>query len=128
MCTAAVAGGVLYGLKDQAIYAHSVEGALQLASPPAAKKSLRIEATLVRGSLQKRAEPCEYRFLLSNGGATLPVRYPKCIVPDTFRDVPEAPTLVTVEGKMVPTEGFFLATSVLAKCPSKYETRSPQTR
>jgi cytochrome c-type biogenesis protein CcmE len=85
-----------------------------------AGRNVRINGTLVRGSLRKRDNPCEYRFELTKGGATMAVRYPNCVVPDTFRDVPEAETQVTAHGKLDPA-GHFQASHIEAKCPSKYE-------
>ena len=41
-------------------------------------------------------------------------------MPDTFRDVPDIDVGVTVEGELQADDSFE-ATSVLAKCPSKYE-------
>ena len=52
----------------------------------------------------------------------MPVRYAQCVVPDTFRDVPGMDVGVTVEGELL-TDNSFEATSVLAKCPSKYEMK-----
>jgi cytochrome c-type biogenesis protein CcmE len=68
----------------------------------------------------KRDQPCEYRFTIGKNGAELPVRFAQCVVPDTFRDVPDLDVGVTVEGELQ-ADGSFEATSVLAKCPSKYE-------
>lgn len=85
-----------------------------------AARNVRVEGTLVKGSLKHRAEPCEYRFSIEKNGARLPVRYAQCVVPDTFRDVPEMDVQVTAEGKLS-SEGHFEATQIMAKCPSKYE-------
>ncbi|HEX2671830.1 MAG TPA: cytochrome c maturation protein CcmE, partial [Polyangiaceae bacterium] len=80
---------------------------------------------LVKGSLMRRDQPCEYRFNLSKGGATLPVRYAQCIVPDTFRDMPGMDVMVTAEGKL-DSAGNFEASNIFAKCPSKYEMKEMQ--
>ncbi len=85
-----------------------------------AGRNVRVEGTLVKGSLKQRAEPCEYRFFIEKSGARLPVRFAQCVVPDTFRDVPEMDVQVTAEGKLS-SEGHFEATQIMAKCPSKYE-------
>jgi cytochrome c-type biogenesis protein CcmE len=55
-------------------------------------------------------------FVMTEGGATLPVRYTG-IVPDTFKDEAE----VVVEGVLNPDKASFQAHTLLAKCPSKYE-------
>jgi len=87
-----------------------------------ASRTVRVEGRLVKGSLLYRAEPCEYRFFIEKNGARLAVRYPHCVVPDTFRDVPDMDVDVTAEGKLM-SEGHFEATQIMAKCPSKYEMR-----
>ena len=87
-------------------------------------RSVRVSGALVKGSLRKRDNPCEYRFELTTVGAKdgpkLPVRYSKCVVPDTFRDVPGMDVLVTANGTLDPA-GHFQAAEIMAKCPSKYE-------
>lgn len=85
-------------------------------------RTLRVEGDLVKGSLRHRAEPCEYRFVMEKNDAQLHVRYSECVVPDTFRDVPDMDVQVTAEGQLSP-EGHFEATHIMAKCPSKYEMR-----
>lgn len=87
-----------------------------------AARTVRVEGMLVKGSLLHRAEPCEYRFSIEKNGARLPVRYAHCVVPDTFRDVPDMDVEVTAEGKLT-AEGHFEASHIMAKCPSKYEMR-----
>ncbi len=85
-----------------------------------AARNVRVEGTLVKGSLRQRAEPCEYRFTIEKNGKRLPVRFPQCVVPDTFRDAPGMDVQVTAEGRLS-DEGHFEATNIMAKCPSKYE-------
>jgi cytochrome c-type biogenesis protein CcmE len=119
MAAAGVAGLVLTGMKDNAIYSKPVD---ELVAQKArfAGRPVRAEGNLVHGSLMKRETPCEYRFSIQKNGVTLPVRFAQCIVPDTFRDVPNMDVGVTVEGELH-ADNTFEATSVLAKCPSKYE-------
>jgi cytochrome c-type biogenesis protein CcmE len=83
-------------------------------------RNVRVEGDLVSGTLRQRKEPCEYRFTIEKNGKQLPVRYPACVVPDTFKDVPGIEVQVTAEGKLNST-GHFDATHIMAKCPSKYE-------
>lgn len=83
-------------------------------------RNVRMEGNLVAGSLTYRKEPCEYRFEMEKNGKKLPVRFPECVVPDTFKDVPGVPVQVTAEGQLNPS-GYFDATHIMAKCPSKYE-------
>jgi cytochrome c-type biogenesis protein CcmE len=119
MLSAAIATLVLTGMKDNAIYSKSVD---QLVAEKAkfAGRPVRAEGNLVHGTLTKRETPCEYRFTIAKNGVEVPVRYAQCIVPDTFRDVPGMDVGVTVEGELQ-ADNSFTATSVLAKCPSKYE-------
>lgn len=87
-----------------------------------ANRNVKITGMLVKGSLRKRDTPCEYRFELTKAGATIPVRYAGCVVPDTFRDVPDMDVEVTADGKLDPA-GHFQAAQIMAKCPSKYDMR-----
>jgi cytochrome c-type biogenesis protein CcmE len=90
-------------------------------------RTVRAQGYLVKGSLVKRDDPCEYRFKIHSEGAELPVRYQNCVVPDTFRDVPNIDVEVTAEGKLASAEGGYLeASHIMAKCPSKYEMQQKQ--
>jgi len=55
----------------------------------------------------------------------VPVRFAQCVVPDTFRDIAGMDVGVTVEGTLAADDSFE-ASSVLAKCPSKYEMKEKQ--
>lgn len=81
-------------------------------------RELRVEGDLKQGSIEFREDPCEYRFVIGKPGKEMPVRFPQCIVPDTFKD--GVGLKVTVQGKLT-DDGYFLANQVIAKCPSKYE-------
>jgi cytochrome c-type biogenesis protein CcmE len=86
-----------------------------------AKRNVKVKGMLVKGTLTRRDEPCEYRFKLEDGGTVLPVQYRQCVVPDTFRDMPGMDVEVTAEGKLAADGKSFEATGIMAKCPSKYE-------
>lgn len=118
-------GAVLYGFNNSAMYALTVDKLLAEQDARMGRKG-RVQGELVPGSLEKREKPCEYRFKIhgeSDPNKILQVRYPQCIVPDTFRDAPGGGVQVTVEGRMN-APGEFEATQVMAKCSSKYD---PQT-
>lgn len=83
-----------------------------------AGRELRVEGDLVPGSILFQESPCEYRFVLGSEGQKMSVRFPQCIVPDTFKD--GMGIKVTVQGKLS-TDGSFLANQVIPRCPSKYE-------
>ncbi|HLV20914.1 MAG TPA: cytochrome c maturation protein CcmE, partial [Polyangiaceae bacterium] len=85
-------------------------------------RSVKVNGTLVKGTLKRRDEPCEYRFKVERNGKTIDVHYPQCVVPDTFRDVPDMDVDVTAEGQLT-SAGFFEASHIMAKCPSKYEMK-----
>jgi cytochrome c-type biogenesis protein CcmE len=88
-------------------------------------RELRVEGDLKQGSIQFRESPCEYRFTLGKEGKEMPVRFPQCIVPDTFKD--GVGLQVTVQGKLT-GDGYFMANKVIAKCPSKYEMKERQQK
>lgn len=81
-------------------------------------KQLRIEGMLTPGSVKFRESPCEWRFQIEKDGAAMPVRFPECVVPDTFRD--DYGISVTVLGRLGP-DRVFKASEVIPRCPSKYE-------
>jgi cytochrome c-type biogenesis protein CcmE len=121
MVGAGAASFVLMGMKDQAIYSKPVDELVANKSRFAGR-TVMAEGNLVHGSLTKRDQPCEYRFTIEAKGTEVPVRFPQCVVPDTFRDVPGMDVGVTVEGELL-ADNTFLASKVLAKCPSKYEMK-----
>ncbi len=81
-------------------------------------RELRVEGELREGSITFRRKPCEWRFVLEKNGKEMPVQFPQCVVPDTFRD--GQGISVTVQGKIDP-RGTFHAVHVVPRCPSKYE-------
>ena len=89
-----------------------------------AGRELRVEGLLKPGSIKFREEPCEYRFVIEKAGKELPVEFPQCIVPDTFRD--SMGISVIVQGKLKPKGDGFLANQVVPRCPSKYEMQQRQ--
>lgn len=79
-------------------------------------RGLRVKGNLVDGSLVKNPDNLKVSFRIVENGHEMVVRYDG-ILPDTFKEGSE----VLVEGKYSP-EGYFDATTVMAKCPSKYES------
>jgi cytochrome c-type biogenesis protein CcmE len=110
---------VMTSFEDAAVYSKGVDellaenGRLQ-------GRNVKVNGTLVRGTLVRRDQPCEYRFKVERNGKML--HYAQCVVPDTFRDVPNMDVDVTAEGKLTEA-GHFEATQIMAKCPSKYEMK-----
>jgi cytochrome c-type biogenesis protein CcmE len=119
MAAAAIAALVLTVMQDKAIYSKPVDELLAHKARFLGRP-VRADGNLVHGTLVKRDQPCEYRFSIEKNGSELPVRFAQCVVPDTFRDLPDMDVAVTVEGELQANDTFE-ATTVLAKCPSKYE-------
>jgi cytochrome c-type biogenesis protein CcmE len=118
---AAILGLVLTTAPDAAVYSKGVDELLA-EKERLAGRNVRVTGMLVKGSLKRRDEPCEYRFKMMKNSASVDVRFAECIVPDTFRDVPGMDVEVTAEGKLAGDESFE-ATHIMAKCPSKYEMK-----
>lgn len=75
----------------------------------------RVNGKVANGTIERASSGLEVAFQMTDGGATLPVRY-QGVIPDTFVDGAD----VVVEGALG-TDGTFQAHTLLAKCPSKYE-------
>ena len=112
---------VLTSFSGSAVYAKNVD-ALVREKAKFSDRPVNVTGTLVKGTLVRRDQPCEYRFTLESKGVVLPVRYAQCIVPDTFRDMPGMDVSVTAEGTLTQA-GNFEASKIMAKCPSKYEMK-----
>ncbi len=108
--------------KDAAVYSVGVD---QLMKDPArySQRSVRVKGMLVKGTLARRDEPCEYRFKIAEHGTELAVQHPSCVVPDTFKDMPGMDVEVQAEGKLSDDGKAFVSTNIVAKCPSKYEMK-----
>ncbi len=76
---------------------------------------LKLGARVVPGSIRREAGGREYAFVVTDGAKSYPVIY-RGIAPDTFTDGVD----VVVEGRMG-QDGTFHATTLLAKCASRYE-------
>lgn len=83
---------------------------------------IKLGARVVPGSIQRSAGGREYNFVVTDGAKTVPVEY-RGIAPDTFTDGVD----VVVEGRMG-QDGTFRATTLLAKCASRYENAPEKYR
>ena len=112
---------VFTGGQDAVAYSYRVDEIKAQAST-LGERLVRVQGSLVAGSLVRRDTPCEYRFMMrtlhEKTGEALEVRYPLCIVPDTFRD--KEGVEVTAEGRLA-ADGHLQASKIFAKCPSKYD-------
>jgi cytochrome c-type biogenesis protein CcmE len=129
--TLILAAGILVAVfqyRPSAVYSRSVS---EFLAHPIREQLVRVQGTLVRGSLCQRDNPCEYRFRLAGGwsaradagpaapSAELSVRYRQCVVPDTFRESNDV--TITVEGEMCASCHRFEASAIFAKMSGKYE-------
>ncbi len=80
---------------------------------------VRINAPLDKSSIQFDDKTLTLRFNLKEDDLVLPVVY-KGVNPDTF----EQGESVVAEGKLG-ADGTFIASTILVKCPSKYESQTP---
>jgi cytochrome c-type biogenesis protein CcmE len=76
---------------------------------------LKLGARVVPGSIQREPGGREVAFRVSDGQRSYPVVY-RGVIPDTFTDSAD----VVVEGRLA-SDGTFHATTLLAKCASRYE-------
>ncbi|QQR81349.1 MAG: cytochrome c maturation protein CcmE [Deltaproteobacteria bacterium] len=85
--------------------------------PKYAKSSLKVAGHA--SHIEKIPGPVKptYNFMVDEGGSSIAVTFVG-LVPDTFKEGSE----VVVTGRM-DGENHFLATDILAKCSSKYETK-----
>jgi len=80
---------------------------------------VRVNAPLDKSSIQFDDKTLILKFNLKDDTLVLPVVY-KGVKPDTF----EQGESVVAEGKLGP-DGTFQASTLLVKCPSKYEAGTP---
>ncbi|HJR64399.1 MAG TPA: cytochrome c maturation protein CcmE [Gemmatimonadaceae bacterium] len=83
---------------------------------------VKVGARVVPGSITRDSAGRSVRFTVTDGAQTFPVSY-RGITPDTFTDGVD----VVLEGRME-TGGSFRATTVLAKCASRYENAPEKYR
>lgn len=92
------------------------ELAAKVASDPSiAETGVKMGARVVPGSIRRSPGGKEVAFRVSDGAREVPVVY-RGIIPDTFTDSVD----VVVEGRLA-NDGTFHATTLLAKCASRYE-------
>jgi cytochrome c-type biogenesis protein CcmE len=120
----AAMAAVLMSFESSTIYSKGVDELLA-GRQRLAGRTVRVEGTLVRGTLERQERPCAHRFQIARNGARLGVDYPECVLPDTFRDLSYTDVAVTAEGKL-DRSGRFQATRIMTRCPSKYEARAKE--
>lgn len=85
------------------------------ADPTLFDTGVKVGARVVKGSIAREAGGRQVSFLMSDGAKSYEVVY-RGITPDTFTDEVD----VVVEGRLG-HDGVFRATTLLAKCASRYE-------
>lgn len=116
----AIALGIAYlivtALQTSTVYYITVGELLQRGSA-ARTQQVRVAGDVVPGSVEKIDSGLAIRFLVHDGSGQMPVYYKGGPVPDIFGEEVQ----VVVEGK-VGADGTFQASTLLAKCPSKFES------
>lgn len=111
-------GYVIYGgVRDSMVY-YLTPTELLAKGDAAFNEGVRVSGRVEEGTIKQDFKKMTLTFLLTDQKNSIPVTY-KGVVPDTFKYGVE----VVVEGKLAP-EKIFTATTLLAKCPSKYEAGS----
>ena len=112
------AGYLMAGsIKDTAVY-FLTPAELQAkvaADPSLTGTGVKVGARVVVGSVVRDSGGRQVTFEMTDGTATYTVEY-RGIIPDTFSDSVD----VVVEGRLG-ADGTFRATTLLAKCASRYE-------
>lgn len=107
------------GLRGSLVYYLTVSEFLEQGNRDLGE-NFRINGNVVEGSIDRPADGLGATFLMSDGTRELRVAYGK-ETPDTFVDGSE----VVVEGALG-ADGIFVAHTLLAKCPSKYEASNSE--
>lgn len=104
-------------------YLTPTELATRLQSDPTLHNvGVKLGARVVSGTINRAAGGREYTFVVTDGARNVNVVY-RGIAPDTFTDGVD----VVLEGRMGP-DGTFRATTLLAKCASRYENAPEKYR
>ena len=104
-------------------YVTPTELTTKIAADPSLRGvGIKLGARVVPGSIKRAAGGREYAFVVTDGAREIPVQY-RGIAPDTFTDGVD----VVVEGRMG-QDGTFRATTLLAKCASRYESAPEKYR
>ncbi len=101
------------GFQSAATYYYTVSEVAEQGSSIYGER-VRVNGLVAPGSLEQEPGSFTLKFTITEGGESLPVVY-QGVAPDTFKVGNE----VVVEGSLN-QEGIFRATTIMAKCPSKY--------
>jgi cytochrome c-type biogenesis protein CcmE len=117
----AILGAIIY-----LVYANTQSSAVYYMTVPELKhcttcatQAVRVAGFVQNGSIQRNDATQSVSFVIADSQQTLPVSYTG-VVPDIFRPGVQ----VVVEGHYTGT-GPFQAQTLLAKCPSKFQSATP---
>jgi cytochrome c-type biogenesis protein CcmE len=110
-------GFLIYtGLGDNMVYYYHVDEFFAKANSIGGE-TIKVNGRVVDGTIQK--QQLDYQFAIcGKTNQNLSVAY-HGVVPDTFKDGSD----VVVEGTYDPATKSFTASTLLAKCPTKYESQ-----
>ena len=113
-------GYLVYVLLGSSMMYYSTVSELKESRESVYGQMVRVNGEVVPGSIESNTENPVLTFTISDGEESLEVVYEGLTgdVPDAFGDQ----TQVVLEGKIDSTE-IFHASSILTKCPSKYEAK-----
>lgn len=114
----AVAGLIVWALSGVSVYYRTPTELAE--SAPAPAERVRVAGTVVDGSV--RTEGPTTKFLVTDGKAEIEVTT-EDVLPDAF-----APGVEVVAEGALTQPGLFSASTVLAKCPSKFKAKSTASR
>ena len=113
ICTAV--GYLAYmGFASSATYYYTVSELLEQ-TKSVEVTNVRVNGQVVSDSIEREAGELTLRFIITEGGKSLPVIY-RGVVPDAFKDGID----IVIEGHLN-SAGVFQADNILTKCPSKYD-------
>jgi cytochrome c-type biogenesis protein CcmE len=107
---------VLTGLQSTAVYYLTVSE-LQSAGSGVNGRAVRVAGQVAPGSVERLNGGLALRFTVQDDSGSFPVTYRGGPVPDIFGEQVQ----VVVEGRLQ-QDGTFAADTLLAKCPSKFES------
>jgi cytochrome c-type biogenesis protein CcmE len=118
----AALGFLVYtGLTDNMVYYYHVDEFLPKASALEGE-IIKVNGKVKQGSIRK--QELDYDFVIHGSPQNIVSVNYHGIVPDTFKDGSD----VVVEGRYDPAIQKFHATTLLAKCPTKYEPQNQTAR
>ncbi|HET6371833.1 MAG TPA: cytochrome c maturation protein CcmE [Candidatus Polarisedimenticolia bacterium] len=115
-----ISGLIVYSFNQSLVYDHSVSE--YMADPSLRHTNCRIYGKVGADTVVRANDRLGISFDVTDGQLSVPVHFAKEI-PDTFKEGGD----VVVEGRMGP-DGVFQARTLLAKCPSKYESEGLEGR